>query len=632
VPDRCTDVATDGVLAAIDAAQTVTDTGASMTITRTRTLATFISCSVLAAACAAGPSGEVEPIDIPAGSTSRPTTTIGETVTAVEPGAPVRSLRDVLAATVRIEAVGEFVHPIGADMPSAAVEAGVGSGFVLDGANHVVTSAHVVAGAERALVYAYGEEEPRQAEIIGIDECEGVAVLRFDGEPLPYLEWYDPDRVASGLRVYAAGYVNDESRYDLQAGKITQDLTRSPNTWSSALLSVGHTAAVPRGSAGGPVVDEQARVVGVTAPSDTIFGVNTVTTVFAGAAIPVVNRLLRGEELTFGINPQAVVSDTGYAGIWVTAVAPGSWAERTGVLPGDHIRYFGHPMQGDVEAPSTTSSPNRAADDRFPSMKRYCGSLKAAIDAGGPQGRPITVVRYATGDILSGTIGSPVSVDSAGSGKPGLPILWTSITSGMRPKDAFELIQVDAPASWSQTKPAPVSVFQDSAAFLLTTENVKDFESGKKTTGSIRVLSSQAYAPDKFDIDALIELVVSTGVVDGCQAGERTEYTRNDVVALADTIYRKKIGTWSPPSRGTLTKSEDVFTPEDTGIKTDWTVVTYRDCDENGSAYTIGVGHLPPTPQRPNGAGFIVEVQTPHEILHDAAAGMIAVARIDGWP
>ena len=67
------------------------------------------------------------------------------------------------------------------------VPAGTGSGFIVDDIGHVITNAHVVAGAEELTVaLADGTEVP--ATVVGSDELLDVAILKLDlpaGESVP---------------------------------------------------------------------------------------------------------------------------------------------------------------------------------------------------------------------------------------------------------------------------------------------------------------------------------------------------------------------------------------------------------------------------------------------------------------
>jgi S1-C subfamily serine protease len=64
------------------------------------------------------------------------------------------------------------------------VPLGAGSGWLWDGAGHVVTNAHVLRGASAATV-ALADGRSFEARLVGLDEGHDLAVLRIEGEALP---------------------------------------------------------------------------------------------------------------------------------------------------------------------------------------------------------------------------------------------------------------------------------------------------------------------------------------------------------------------------------------------------------------------------------------------------------------
>ena len=67
------------------------------------------------------------------------------------------------------------------------VPIGSGSGFIVDKDGHVITNAHVVAGAEKlSVTLSDGTEVP--AEVVGSDDLIDVAILKLDlpaGQSVP---------------------------------------------------------------------------------------------------------------------------------------------------------------------------------------------------------------------------------------------------------------------------------------------------------------------------------------------------------------------------------------------------------------------------------------------------------------
>ena len=97
-------------------------------------------------------------------------------------GEPVTSLVRVREAVVHIVSVGAAWQY---DEAEPSVEVGAGSGFIVDPEGIVVTNAHVVNGGNLFDVYLYGESEPRNAVLLGVSECDDLAVLDIRGQRLP---------------------------------------------------------------------------------------------------------------------------------------------------------------------------------------------------------------------------------------------------------------------------------------------------------------------------------------------------------------------------------------------------------------------------------------------------------------
>ena len=116
-------------------------------------------------------------------STTVTTTTeaISTTTTAAASGA-VSDLEGVRAAVVRIVGEGSFVDP---EVGEVYNQSGTGSGFIIDESGLAVTNNHVVTGAAFLQVHVEGEDEPRNAKVLGVSECSDLAVIDIDGDGFP---------------------------------------------------------------------------------------------------------------------------------------------------------------------------------------------------------------------------------------------------------------------------------------------------------------------------------------------------------------------------------------------------------------------------------------------------------------
>ena len=111
-------------------------------------------------------------------------------------------MQEVQQATVRIVAKGALRDP----EVGMATTAGSGSGFIVDPSGIIVTNNHVVTGAATLEVFVGGSDDGQNARVLGVSECNDLAVIQLTGGSgdYPYLEWYDGD-IRPGLEVYAAG-------------------------------------------------------------------------------------------------------------------------------------------------------------------------------------------------------------------------------------------------------------------------------------------------------------------------------------------------------------------------------------------------------------------------------------------
>jgi S1-C subfamily serine protease len=225
---------------------------------------------------------------------------------------------------------------------------GVGSGFVIDKAGHVVTSLHVVEGAETITV-SFSNRDRVKARLVGADPATDLAVLQLDtpSRALTPLILGDSDRLAVGDPVVAIGNPFGLDR-TVTAG-IVSALARPLTAPNGAELEdvIQTDAALNEGSSGGPLIDSSGTVVGV---ATAVAGDEEGARPGIGFAVPVntvrtvVAQLLddgRVARSTLGL--QAVELDEQLAelfalsvdrGLLVQSLDPDGPAERAGVRAG----------------------------------------------------------------------------------------------------------------------------------------------------------------------------------------------------------------------------------------------------------------------------------------------------------
>ncbi|HWS23437.1 MAG TPA: trypsin-like peptidase domain-containing protein [Anaerolineales bacterium] len=299
-------------------------------------------------------------------------------VAVVDESAAIAELTNAKKAVVQIESQGTFVDP---EFGLVVNNAGRGSGFLIDQDGLIVTNNHVVTGA--ALIKVFLGDETYNAKILGSSECADLAVIKIEGGPFDYLEWYDGD-VSTGLEVYSAGFPLGDPEFTLTKGIISKEEANGDTYWSSLNYVLEHDATINPGNSGGPLITNDAKVVGVNYRVYKEAGQNFAIDQKLGK--PVIDKLIEGEDVySIGINGSAVMSEDGsISGIWVASVESGSVADKAGIKAGDVIYQLENLVL--------------ATDG---SMKDYCDILKTHDVS---DTLNVTIIRYDTGEVLEGQL------------------------------------------------------------------------------------------------------------------------------------------------------------------------------------------------------------------------------------
>jgi S1-C subfamily serine protease len=145
-----------------------------------------------------------------------------------------------------------------------------GSGFVIeiDGKYYILTNAHVIKAAAKGegAIYAYSIQRTRYPlRLVGGDSFYDIAILEFDGAPGPEVQalQFSEQEARFAQKVYAIGNPLGKYPYSITEGIVSgkNRLYDRPTTGRFGFLQ--HTAALIWGNSGGPLVDEQGRVVGI---------------------------------------------------------------------------------------------------------------------------------------------------------------------------------------------------------------------------------------------------------------------------------------------------------------------------------------------------------------------------------
>jgi S1-C subfamily serine protease len=151
-------------------------------------------------------------------------------------------------------------------------DAGLGSGFVIDGAGEIVTNAHVVTSgtggrirAARQVYVRFADGNQVPAKIVGFDPNADVALLRVDpaGLTLRALPLGSTANLQVGAPVAAIGSPFGEEQ-SLSVGVISAT-QRSIDSLTGFKIegAIQTDAAINHGNSGGPLLDASGRVLGI---------------------------------------------------------------------------------------------------------------------------------------------------------------------------------------------------------------------------------------------------------------------------------------------------------------------------------------------------------------------------------
>ncbi len=444
-----------------------------------RILALVLTLALAAAGCG-GDSDDAVTIEPPSdggaeapaddgGAEPSPTTAEPEP----EPEPEEFDISTVEQSVVKILAQGSFIDPEVGEQVNAA---GIGTGFIISEDGLAVTNNHVVTGAALLQVFLPGQPDPVNARLLGVSECSDLAVIDIEGEGFTPLSFREGE-VSTGLDVFAAGYPLTDARsieeidYTLTRGIISSTAASGETNWASVDSVYEHDARIRGGNSGGPLVDENGRVVAVNYAGADQTDQNYA--IGADRAGPIIETLRSGSDVdSIGINGQAILDEeAGLTGIWVASVASGSPASNAGSEAGDILTR----LEGLVLATDGT-------------MADYCDILRTQ---GADATMAVEVLRFATEEVLEGEInGAPleqsfcfacvfdeeVAPDDAGTPAADTYQEYVTVT------DDSGQISVSVPAEWSDTDGRPNEEFGPS---IFASPDLESFLGTWETPGII---------------------------------------------------------------------------------------------------------------------------------------------------
>jgi S1-C subfamily serine protease len=223
-----------------------------------------------------------------------------------------------------------------------SIPEGTGSGFVWDKKGHVVTNNHVIADVSYGVSVTLPDHSTWDARVVDAFPDRDLAVLHIDApkEKLHPIALGSSSDLKVGQSAYAIGnpFGLDHS---LTTGVLSA-LQRSMRTENDKVLKnvIQTSAPVNPGNSGGPLLDSDGRLIGVTtailSPSGAWAGV--AFAIPADEVNQVVTRAIRKPRpvrpaLGVTLAPPQLQSQLGAEAPLVLDVLPGSAAEKAGLRP-----------------------------------------------------------------------------------------------------------------------------------------------------------------------------------------------------------------------------------------------------------------------------------------------------------
>ena len=260
---------------------------------------------------------------------------------------------------------GQAAPPGGAPgvAPPTREAGSLGSGFIISPDGYVVTNNHLIQGANGngtvdSVTVILTDRKEYAARIVGRDAASDLALLKIEGQNLPYVNWGDSARARVGDWVIAIG--NPYGLGGTVTAGIISALHRGITGAGAYDRYIQTDASINMGNSGGPMFDMAGNVIGVNSAliSPTGASVGIGLAIPAEAAKPVIDSLRRGQApqrgyLGVGLQPldeniAASLSLPKDQGEIVRSVVPGQAAARGGIQQGDVIlRVGGQPVTPD---------------------------------------------------------------------------------------------------------------------------------------------------------------------------------------------------------------------------------------------------------------------------------------------
>jgi len=284
-----------------------------------------------------------------------------------------------------------------------------GSGFIISSDGYILTNFHVIELAfanDLPISVALYDGASYEAEVIGFEISNDVAVLKIGAAGLDPTLIGNSDKIRVGQTIYAVGNPFGDLVFTMTDG-IVSALDRVVSVEGKSISTFQFSAAVNRGNSGGPVYNSHGEVLGIVTAKVVRGSVEGI-----GFAIPINDAIEIASELIehgyisgrplIGITGQTVTD--GHAeyydwvvGVYIRSISPDSAADAANLEVGDIITAIGGEEVDSMEALKFALRDYNAGDTTTITVWRSGESfdLKITFDedvnAGRPQIQPMPV-------------------------------------------------------------------------------------------------------------------------------------------------------------------------------------------------------------------------------------------------
>jgi serine protease Do len=248
----------------------------------------------------------------------------------------------------------QFGAPVpdqGGNGPTTQRGGSLGSGFIISADGYVVTNNHVIAPANdnatvESITVTLADRREFEAKVVGRDKVADLALLKINGNNLPFVRFGDSTRTRVGDWVVAIG-----NPFGL-GGTVTAGIVSAVHrNLNSGVFDryIQTDASINMGNSGGPMFDLNGNVIGINTAliSPTGGNIGLGFAIPAELARPVIDALRRGETVRrgyIGVSLQPLDDDIAASlglpknqGELIRDVTPGGPASRAGIEQGDVI-------------------------------------------------------------------------------------------------------------------------------------------------------------------------------------------------------------------------------------------------------------------------------------------------------